>query len=248
MIYDYEALSFRVISVIRCSNKKGYFNVKGRPHAALSYRVSGIGAFEVEGEKLLSEAGDLFFVPAGAAYNVEYSDGETIVVHFYDCNYNLTENITVRDKQRLKEKFVELLMLWSERNAQNAIKSKLFDIFQDLSDGKYGTTADDVAAKAAEKISANFSSADFNIAKLCRELHVSGATLRRRFSKRYGISPKEYLIKQRLDRAFCALASGRCSVREACVECGFEDEKYFSRAVKAHFGKSPSQIAKTSYV
>lgn len=248
MIYDYEALSFRVIGVIRVNNVNGYFNVKARPHAALSYRVSGIGCFEADGEKIRSEAGDLLFMPAGAEYNVEYSGGEIIVVHFYDCNYNKIENIAVKDKRRLKERFVELLMLWRERGAQNAIKAKLFAIFQDLSDEKYGEAADDVAVRAAERIIDNLGNPAFDISSLCSALHVSSATLRRRFAKRYGISPKEYLIKQRLDKAFCALASGRCSVREACAECGFEDEKYFARTVKAHFGKSPSQISKTAFV
>ena len=248
MIYDYDDLSFRILGVIKVSHKKGYYKVPGRPYAALSFRVSGIGYFESEGERIRSEAGDLLFVPVGAAYNVEYSGGEAIVVHFFDCNYNTFENINVQDKQRLKEMFIQLHMRWKETQAHNAIKARLYDILQDLSDGKYGANVDDVVSKASEYINQNLSNVEFNISDICRELHVSGATLRRKFTKSYGISPKEYLIKQRLNKAFYRLASGRYTVKEVCVECGFDDEKYFSRIIKMRFGKTPSQIAKTSYV
>ena len=108
MIFDDEALSFRIMGVIKVDHEKGYFEVAGRPYAALSYRVSGVGFFESEGERICSCAGDLLYVPAGSAYNVEYSGGEMIVVHFFDCSYNVLENITVLDKQRLKEKMGHL--------------------------------------------------------------------------------------------------------------------------------------------
>jgi len=248
MIYDYEALAFRIMGVIKVDHEKGYFKVAGRPYAALSYRVSGVGFFEADGEQIRSEAGDLLFVPAGAAYNVEYSGGEMIVVHFFDCNYDTIENITVEDKQRLKEKFIQIYLLWEKNHAQNSIKARIFDIFQDLSDGRYGVVVDDVAARASKIINESFEDADFNIAELCRKMHVSGATLRRKFAKSFGLSPKEYLIKQRMNKAFYQLASGNYSVREVSLECGFFDDKYFARTVKAYFGKTPSEISKASYI
>ena len=248
MIFDDEALSFRIMGVIKVDHEKGYFEVEGRPYAALSYRVSGVGFFESEGERICSCAGDLLYVPAGSAYNVEYSGGEMIVVHFFDCSYNVLENITVLDKQRLKEIFIKLYILWEEKHAQNAVKARLFDLFQDLADGKYGIVIDDVVAKASEYINENISNPEFSICELCTLLHVSGATLRRKFEKSYGLSPKEYLIKQRMNKAFYQLASGNYSVREVCADCGFDDDKYFSRIIKAHFGKTPSQISKASYI
>ena len=36
MIYDYEALAFRIMGVIKVDHEKGYFKVAGRPYAALS--------------------------------------------------------------------------------------------------------------------------------------------------------------------------------------------------------------------
>ena len=83
-----------------------------------------------------------------------------IVVHVFDCNYDTIENITVEDKQRLKEKFIQIYLLWEENHAQNAIKARIFDMFQDLSDGRYGVVVDDVAARASKIINESFEDAD----------------------------------------------------------------------------------------
>lgn len=42
MIYNFEGLSFQILTVDRFSHKDGCFKVKERPYAALSFRLSGI--------------------------------------------------------------------------------------------------------------------------------------------------------------------------------------------------------------
>jgi len=47
MIYDYDDLEFHIMTADRFVHKDGYFEIKARPFAALSFRVSGTGVFEV---------------------------------------------------------------------------------------------------------------------------------------------------------------------------------------------------------
>lgn len=248
MIFSYEDLTFGILSVIRVKHRDGYFRVSGRPYAALSYRVRGSGDFSLPDSTFRSEAGDLLFVPEGASYDVEYSGTEMIVVHLSDCNYLVTENIKIADKQLLRARFAELLSVWENRHAKMAVKSLIYDMLQGLADGRGDAATDEVAATAAHLLAERAFDPDFDIADLARELYVSGATLRRRFSAAYGIPPKQYLTKLRLDRALALLASGHHLVKDAALMCGFSDEKYFSRLIKSHFGKTPTEIYNSLFV
>ena len=47
MIYNFDNLSFQILTVDRFFHQKGFFEVNTRPYAALSFRVSGTGDFEI---------------------------------------------------------------------------------------------------------------------------------------------------------------------------------------------------------
>ena len=104
MIYDFDELNFQILSVMKVDQPEGVFDVNGRPYAALSYRLSGRGDFIINGEKFSSETGDLLFMPAGASYKVKYSGGEMLVLHFFDCNYNTPESISLENVDYVNSK------------------------------------------------------------------------------------------------------------------------------------------------
>jgi len=87
VIYNYDNLSFQILGVYPFFHKKGVFEVKARSHAALSFRVSGTGNFEIGTKRLVSKPGDVLFLPADTPYKVEYSVSTSIVVHLSHCNY-----------------------------------------------------------------------------------------------------------------------------------------------------------------
>lgn len=72
-------------------------------------------------------------------------------------------------------------------------------------------------------------------------LGVSRSTLFRRFRAETGQSPKEYLDDLRLAQARELLKSGRSTVKETAVSCGFQCPHYFSRAYRQRYGEPPSR-------
>ena len=69
------------------THKEGVFNVNARPYAALSYRESGTGTFKIGNKIFHTKPGDVLFIPADVAYEVEYSSSKSIVVNMDFCNY-----------------------------------------------------------------------------------------------------------------------------------------------------------------
>lgn len=63
----------------------------------------------------------------------------------------------------------------------------------------------------------------------------------RMFKTVFGISPHQYMLKKRLEKAQFLLAAGQ-SVSNTAFECGFSDIFSFSKSYKRHYGKPPSAV------
>lgn len=61
------------------------------------------------------------------------------------------------------------------------------------------------------------------------------------FGRNYGMSPKEYLIKLRLDYACKLMRSSGLKLGAIAMESGFSDISLFSRQFKARYGISPRE-------
>lgn len=64
------------------------------------------------------------------------------------------------------------------------------------------------------------------------------------FSSKMGISPKEYLITTRIDKAKQLLADDTLSIQEVARSVGYVDPLYFSRIFKKYVGVSPQAFRK----
>ena len=242
MIYNFEGLEFRVITVDRFVHKKGVFEVKPRPHAAFSFRVSGTGEFEIAGKHLSSTPGTVLFIPANTPYRVEYSGSESIVVHLSHCNYTEAENVTLQNASAVELRFGRLLQSWGQNRSVNRAKSIIYDIFDTILEAKKNPDDDALFADCVGYMEAHYHEPETDVEAVCAYRFISASTLQRAFHEHFGISPKQYLTRLRMNRALELLSLCELSVREVAYACGFTDEKYFSRAFKKHYGCPPSGI------
>lgn len=74
--------------------------------------------------------------------------------------------------------------------------------------------------------------------------NMSRRTLTREFTRALGISPINYLIHERVNRARDLLQDSRISITEAAYQVGFQDSNYFSRMFRAIVGYSPRDVRK----
>lgn len=242
MIYNFEKLTFQILSAGKFEHKPGRYSVAGRPYAALGYRLCGSGCFKVGDTEFVSKAGDVLFIAEGAAYEVEYSTGESAVLHLTECNYQTSENISVKNNQLIAELFLDLCNNFDIVRKTNYVKSGIYNILQTVRNMTECETNDETTDKCVEYIDSNFCRNDLSVKEVCLAGNISEATLLRKFRKYREMSPKQYLIKKRLDKAVKLLLEGDKTVAEISLACGFGDPKYMSRAIKTHFGISPSEL------
>lgn len=74
------------------------------------------------------------------------------------------------------------------------------------------------------------------LAQLC---HMSEVSFRKKFRLYAGMTPTEYILKQKLQHAKRLLRSGLYSVEKAAQAAGFDDPSYFSKVFKKHTGLLP---------
>ena len=242
MIYNYENLSFQLLTVDRFFHQEGFFDVKARPYAALSFRVSGTGKFEIGTKRFTTKPGDVLFLPAHISYKVEYSVSESIVVHFDQCNYSEVENICLENSSTIHIGFENLLEVWDKKRSINQAKSIIYYILDKMANNQKTSISDTSVAAGVRYIDAHFSDSKIDIETVCGVAFISVSSLQRGFAKYFGMSPKQYLIQLRMNRALELLTENKLSVKEISFVCGFTDEKYFSRAFKKRYGCSPSQL------
>ena len=248
MIYNFDNLSFQVLMVDRYFHNKGFFEVSARPFSALSFRVSGSGAFEIGNKRIVTQKGDVLFLPANTPYKVEYSSSESIVVHFEQCNYFESENICLENIAKIGLLFNRLLESWSEKRSVNQAKSIIYEILEKIDRDKRISLSDSAFNRCVQYIDAHFFESTLDINTVCNIGFISASSLQRAFNAHFGISPKQYLLKLRMNRALELLAEKELSVKEIAFACGFKDEKYFSRAFKNKYGYPPSHMQNSMFV
>jgi AraC family transcriptional regulator of arabinose operon len=79
-----------------------------------------------------------------------------------------------------------------------------------------------------------------NIDLLSKMAYMSKASFFRAFKLELGISPVDFIIKERIQFSKQLLRNPYCSISDACFKSGFNDQHYFSRAFRKLEGTTPS--------
>lgn len=108
----------------------------------------------------------------------------------------------------------------SEKSADSAYADQLaqirFDIYQDV-------------ARA------------WNVGELARRLNMSTTWFDKIYQAQYGLSPKQDVLRARIERAKSMLSFTDHSLRDIAQLTGFQNEYYFSRSFRSRVGMTPGE-------
>ena len=242
MLYNFDNLSFQILNMKEYSYENGAFDVKGRPYAAISFRLNGSDMFQFDGQQLQANPGDIIFIPAHTPYQVKYSACKIIAVHLLDCNYTTPERITPADKRLMTARFLGMLNIWNAHHNINQAKAQLYEILSILGSDAENPPQDPVFLPYMQYFHGHYTEHQLTVAEVCKQMHISRSGLQRLFRQHLGMSPKEYILKLRMQKALDMLTSGKQSVKAIAHSCGFDDEKYFSRAFKETYHYPPHRF------
>lgn len=79
------------------------------------------------------------------------------------------------------------------------------------------------------------------IQDLAEHIGISRSYLGKLLKKETGMSPQEYLIEIRMNRAAELLSGSDDPVKSIAAACGYDDPLAFSKVFKSKFGTNPSE-------
>ena len=98
-------------------------------------------------------------------------------------------------------------------------------------------------APAIEAIERDFTSVCLTVSALAELCSMSEVYFRKIFLHMFGISPKEYLIRKRMEYAKQLIELGELEISKIAEMCGYSEPCHFSREFKKRFGISPNNYS-----
>jgi AraC-like DNA-binding protein len=92
--------------------------------------------------------------------------------------------------------------------------------------------------RAKELLGANLKE-DISTADVARECSLSAGHFARAFRQTTGLSPHQWLLRRRIDKAHELLCEGKLSLAQIASACGFADQSHFTKVYARLRGISP---------
>lgn len=235
----------------------------------LIYVKKGMLMFWIEERKVTLKNGELLIIKPFKKHKFEViSDvkAEFIVLGFQLRNetkkklrdvYGFIEEVenNVNDYYYIKVKkksniflCLEILLEEAKKNTKSLLQHlKCLELFiyitREMSKNSYKYMSDNslIAKKIKEIIEKNYQY-DIKIGDIAKELYITESNLCRIFKKEFGMLPKEYLLKLRIEKAKEYLLQDALKVGEVALICGFSSIQRFNEVFKKYTNLSPKEF------
>jgi len=245
----------------------GYFFTweKGRilQEYQINYITEGSGTFETSEGKFQVVPGSILILRPGVWHRYKPDPSTGWNEHYIGFNGEFCRNlfnegffqqnkpvVYVGFQESLLQIFLEIIQLVKDEKtghqqvcAANSILalSKILSVVRNQEFA--GKNIERTIRKACMYFRENLNT-NVNIEQLAKELNVGYSYFRQMFRKYTGISPTQYHLSLRIQKAKDLLVSTDRSFKEIAIDLGFESYFYFSRIFKDKTGKSPMEFRK----
>ena len=222
-----------------------------RKRSSFLYIINGLYEFYFDGGRILSESGDVVYLPEGTAYGYRLlsETAECVQIEFEslidgECFCFSPYPVAVKPEKAERAR-AQVLKINGSSGAFEKL-SAIFEIFDCFADGQIVLKSGEGSRilPAIRYIEEHCTEHIYveDIAKLC---YISQSQLRRLFERELGMSPTEFKNHKRMELAMNMLKYTYSRVGEVAESVGFDNIYVFSRVFTKHFGMSPLQYRKS---
>lgn len=218
---------------------------------ALEFIIDGKGTLDIDGQHLVPEKNDVFFLKEGSRHKYKSDSKQPwhklwIVFRgdfadsLIDC-YLPKDVYLFKDCRALKKYFEEIVEISRQDIPFDIMVSKitisLMHIFMYIRNRVLTETADlpDIIRK---KLDESVESA-FNLDNLCSSINYSKNYVINVFKNKYKVTPYQYFLDKKIDAAKTYLTHTNVSIGNIAKTLHYADQQYFSSSFKNSVGCSP---------
>lgn len=222
---------------------------------AFEFIVDGSGVLDIDGQHLIPEKGDVFFLKFGTKHRY-YSDAENPWHKFWivfdgklassliDCY--LPKNTYLFKNCPIGKTFERIVSLSRQdmpyENMLNQVTLCLMDIFMYIRN-RIKIDREDLPELIRKKLDESVEE-KFNLDVLCESINYSKNYVINVFKSKYNLTPYKYFLDKKLDAAKAYLTHTNMSVNSIAETLHYSDQQYFSASFKQATGFSPLEFRK----
>lgn len=225
--------------------------------------LSGKGTLEIGGRRYKLQAGEGFYIGPDqqAKYTADEEDPwEYRWVGFLGTRAVIAMNLTdipslivfrMSDVEKVDEQLKEIYEAASMRTEQGEMRAigTLHYFLADLVDehreeDRQPSVCSELVTLATALVRENYSHS-FCVEDICKGVNVSRSYLYKLFMRYYRMSPSDYLLKYRLEKAREILASQNCPINVVAEMVGFSSHAYFTKRFRMAYNITPKAYVRS---
>lgn len=234
-----------ICGIFSVSSPKGRaVQIQNRSCYGLSFCSEGKITYNINGKQVVSDKDHVVILPKDQSYSL-YGDktGFFPVINFlcmdFLCDEILSLPIQHADAYIKDFEKIKALSLFEENRAK--IMSIFYDMLHRLS---LESPLHGCLAPAIKHLESNYWNPRLTNTELAEKCNISEVYFRKIFSDTYKLTPKQYIIDIRINKAKQLLAENRLKIAAIAELCGFSNPYHFCRLFKEKTGFTPTEYIK----
>lgn len=245
------------MNYILCRSYASGFNIRigGFVQSSVFFVTKGTLTLLVDGEKHFLNSGELFCKDVWQPIEVRNESDEDVCYFVVTFNfeegysfkrYSLDKKFTPASPKSFEEIFVRLHNTYENRHIAAKIiqKSILYELFYKIIKYKMLSDVTDKneikIAEAVGYIHQNISR-KISLNELSEITNYSISHLRRLFYEKFSLSPLNYIMKIRIEKAKEIISIEDLPISQISTFCGFDNTSYFIKQFKKQVGITPNE-------
>lgn len=249
--------SIHTINFVLETKPQAYTSLKSESVYKMYYVCSGRGMIHTPGKIQPVAEGDIFFTFPANPFKIESIENFTYMyISFTGLRGNMImERLKICSSNFLFHNASEVHDFWktslsydpelSDLTSESVLLYTFAFLGSKLLPLSSKNKQNDIVSTIKKYIDDNFSSTDFSLEHISRELSYNSKYISTVFKKHMGIGVVEYLNTIRIQHACTMMEQGFTSVNDVANKCGYSDAQYFSKVFKKKMELSPAAYIKS---
>lgn len=235
--------------IFTVNSPKGRFEKMNlRTSYGLSFCQEGQITYAHNNRRVVSNKNCAVILPKGQSYTITGDKSGLFPVINFDCQTPLCDtvvSISVQNNEAFLKDFEKLKTLSIFKQNRAEMMSVFYHMLHRLSAQNMPCKTILPAAKYIEK---NFQNPNITNAYLAQMCNISEVYFRRSFTKHFKVSPKQYILDIRINKAKQLLSEGTLKINAVAEQCGFSGQYHFCRIFKEKTGLTPTEYTKQNLI
>ena len=233
-----------IIDVITVFSQKGRFEkMNNRKCYGLSFCAEGKITYTHNQKNYVSDPHHAIILPKGQSYTIYGNESGVFPVINFECSNFLCDTMMVLPIENVDfamRDFVQMKNLFLFERNRTKVISLFYNIIHDFCESA-GIAGNSILLSAIRYLENNYSLPELTNKMLADQCNISEVYFRKLFTKQFDVTPRQYIIDLRINKAKQLLTDGIFKINVVSEKCGFTNPYHFSRLFKEKTGLTPTQ-------